>query len=110
MTLDFACAQANEFIKKTASAAFAEKRKGNTNAAMFLFGAALHTMQDSTSSAHKGFQEWSDNVSTLDTIEHAGSGLFDPFSGSELDSITKKAWDGFKNRNLAAFAISCKCP
>ena len=79
------------------------------DSAYFFFGAALHTMQDSTSPSHQGFQEWSGQESLFEKIAHAGKEVFQPGSDSELRNITKQAWEGFKNDDISAFKISCKC-
>jgi RHS repeat-associated protein len=105
-----ACQKSNAFIQKVASKALAEKRKGNMHHALFYFAVALHTMQDSTSPSHRGFQPWSDHVGKEEELEHVTKEMIYPGKGSDLDKITQRAWNGFVNRDLKAFSISCPCP
>jgi RHS repeat-associated protein len=104
-----ACAQANAFIKKIGQMAIDEKNNGNPDKAAFLFGVALHTIQDSTSPAHAGFKAWSNNESTLSQILHGLSETGDPGKYSPLWKETKKAWDAYNKGDANGFAIKCPC-
>jgi hypothetical protein len=59
-------------------------------------GNALHTIQDSTSPAHTGFQPWYNMYWHPEAAAiHAATEDFDPGSGSHLDAATLKAWNWF---------------
>lgn len=77
--------------------------------ALETFGRALHVMQDNTSPAHGGFQEWQDKEPPMDIAEHVMQELFYPGRGSELDLVTKKAWDAYKSGDKSAFRLKCPC-
>jgi RHS repeat-associated protein len=104
-----ACKQTNAFLRDMATDALSAKAAGNMNEALVDFAYALHTMQDSTSPAHQNFQQWSDNESLLDEIEHVGQELFYPGRGSSLDQVTQAAWNAFQSGNVNGFSASCGC-
>lgn len=68
---------------------------GNRQTALWYFGLALHTVQNSTSPAHHGFQKWR-GLSTLAdrvlAIHHVARECFDPGTGSNLDKATAWLW------------------
>lgn len=59
---------------------------------------ALHILQDSTSPSHSGFQECSEEESASEVYDHVKRELINPGAGSDLDAITRKAWEGYKIR------------
>ena len=104
-----ACEQSNKFLQSIGRRAFAAKRAGRTNDALFLFAVALHTMQDSTSPSHQGFQLWSGHESAMEILHHVGAEAIYPGAGSPLDQITRQAWTSFNSNNLRGFKVDCPC-
>ncbi|MGA2751797.1 MAG: RHS repeat-associated core domain-containing protein [Verrucomicrobiota bacterium] len=64
--------------------------------ALYFFGMALHTVQDSTSPAHHGFQVWhgltANPITWLEAEHHVAKEAWDPGSGSNLDKATAWLW------------------
>jgi hypothetical protein len=58
-------------------------------------GNAIHTLQDSTSPAHEGFQVWLGASFFVEALEHVKAENFDPGVNSALDKITRRAWSYF---------------
>ena len=56
---------------------------------------ALHTIQDSTSPAHHGFQVWHGGRNYAAAIVHVLEEDFDPGTGSQLDGATQWLWTFF---------------
>ena len=104
-----ACEQSNDFLRKVGQAAIDEKNKGNSRESLFLFGVALHVMQDSTSISHSGFEPWSDNVPWYKEWWHASKEMKMPAEGHPLYMVTENAWQAYKNNDATGFKISCKC-
>ncbi len=104
-----ACTQSNDFLRKVGQAAIDEKNKGNNRESLFLFGVALHVMQDSTSISHAGSKPWSDNVPWYEEWWHAVKEMKMPAEGHPLYSVTEDAWQAYKNSDVTGFKISCKC-
>ena len=69
--------------------------------ALHHFGLALHTIQDSTSPVHTGFQEWDGTWAGLPpggpAYLHILRENFDPGPGSHLDKATALFWTTFFN-------------
>jgi len=67
-------------------------------AALWDFGLALHTVQDSTSPAHHGFQVWHGLAPQwlAAATWHVAREAFDPGSGSNLDKASKWLWSFMK--------------
>jgi RHS repeat-associated protein len=64
--------------------------------ALHEFGLALHTIQDSTSPAHHGFQPWNGEKGHLmEAIAHVRKEDYDPGAGSQLDQATSWFWSFF---------------
>jgi len=85
-TVDDARREANEFVRQQFSKAWrADTRIG----ALTEFGIALHALQDSTSPAHAGFQEWTGNETRLEEFNHYRKELVDPGADSELHRATQ---------------------
>jgi RHS repeat-associated protein len=104
-----ACAESNRFLKTVANDALAAQRAGKTNEALFLFAVALHTIQDSTSPSHRGFQEWSGNETASEVAAHVGAEVTYPGRGSDLDLVTRQAWSAFRSGNVNGFRVNCSC-
>jgi hypothetical protein len=89
--------EANDFIRNRICTARMYEANGFDEDAMRALSQAIHTMQDSTSPAHFGFQEaWPNTF--LDTIlnaPHYYREAFDPGAGSVADFQTAKAWGYF---------------
>jgi len=59
-------------------------------------GNAMHTLQDSTSPPHHGFQSWPwPYIHPLSVRDHANAENFDPGYGSQLDAATLRVWNLF---------------
>jgi RHS repeat-associated protein len=71
----------------------------NHPVALWFFGMALHTVQDSTSPAHHGFQQWdglSGPINLALAISHVQKEDWDPGAGSNLDKATAWLWSFMK--------------
>lgn len=88
---------ANDFVRQQFSKAWSANTR---HEALTEFGLALHALQDSTSPAHAGFQEWSDHPSPLEWGTHIGKEFVNPGEGSELFRATQQAWDWFNEGAL----------
>lgn len=55
----------------------------------------MHLLEDATSPAHTGFQEW--RGITDGGLEHFKRENFDPGANSALDQATRRAYDFFKS-------------
>jgi hypothetical protein len=108
-SVEQACKQTNQFINLVANQAISARNSGNMNQALFLFAVALHTMQDSTSPTHRGFQEWTGQESGMQIEEHVRAELIYPGRNSDLDNITRKAWKAFNAGNINEFKVDCSC-
>jgi RHS repeat-associated protein len=64
----------------------------------YYLGLAMHTMQDSTSPAHHGFQRY--NGGTLELFLHVRSENFDPGAGSNLDRATELAYKYYSGERI----------
>jgi hypothetical protein len=92
-------ALANGFVKFHLMAArfYLCRCDPNRDEALHQFGLALHTIQDSTSPAHHGFQVWYDD--TPEALDHVRREDFDPGAGSRLDNATAWLWTFFVCNN-----------
>jgi RHS repeat-associated protein len=88
---------ANQFVRSQFEKAWNAPTRDQ---ALHEFGVALHTLQDSTSPSHAGFQEWTGEESVFEIGAHIGSEVINPGSGSELFNITEDAWNWFNERQL----------
>lgn len=89
----------DSFIRTKFKLAWAADTSGDWRGAMHNFGHALHTLQDSTSPSHRGFQFWSGNEHFVQQSYHVSRELYSP-SGGQLDQMTKTSWSWFVNRKL----------
>jgi RHS repeat-associated protein len=91
---------ANGFVREQFDKAWSLKQAGKEKEALFEFGVALHTLQDSTSPAHHGFQEWTGKEGFGEQVGHVMQELLYPGSKSELNRITKDAWGWYQSGKL----------
>jgi len=91
-TVDEARSRANEFVRGEFARAWAAPTRAEV---LFRFGVALHTLQDSTSPSHAGFQVWSGEETRGEVAAHVRHELFDPGPGSALHTVTFAAWEWF---------------
>ncbi|OJY97062.1 MAG: hypothetical protein BGP25_12190 [Lysobacterales bacterium 63-13] len=111
MSTDKACAKSNDFIKSQYEEAWELDSQGKHREALFQFGIALHTIQDSMSPAHSGFQLWTGEETKREIFDHLTRELSDPGSGSELDTATRNAWEWYSSRQFPTNgAVKCDCP
>jgi len=88
---------ANTFVRNELAIARQLEKSGRHDEALIHVGNAMHTIQDSTSPPHMGYQEWDENSSIWSKGVHTEKEAFDPGSGSDLDASTRRAWDIFKS-------------
>ena len=105
-TIEEACQQTNKFIRNVAENALLAKNNRQFDKSYFLFGVALHVMQDSTSPMHKNFQLWSGEENMMEKIKHIKGEVKFPGNGSNLDLITNRAWNSFSNNSIYGFVIN----
>ena len=82
MDRDKAIEDANKFVNERLTTAIKLAREGKESEAWKAVGEAVHTVQDSTSPEHRGFQEWDNDAGLL---TQAGHGM------SEMDYPGKKS-------------------
>jgi hypothetical protein len=93
-TLEQARQLANDYVRECFQVAIRLEKMGKHNSAMERLGAAIHTLQDSTSPAHRGFQPWGGPAAQSKT-GHVTSERNYPGDDSELFRITQKAYRYF---------------
>ena len=94
------CRMADQFVRRQFSRAWEAQRGGNMDHALFLFTLGLHTLQDSTSPSHIGFQQWTGQETPIDELIHALIELGDRGTSTPLDRITRDAWRWFQAGQL----------
>jgi RHS repeat-associated protein len=89
--------QANNFVRGGIILARQLEASGKHVEALKVLGDAMHTLQDSTSPSHRGFQEWSEEwgATTKEGRRHVDNELYYPGPRSELVDITRRAWSYF---------------
>jgi len=94
--------KSNCFVRKQFKLAWLMQDEGKSREAMEFFGLALHTLQDSTSPVHNGFQPWGDSL--LEKIKNYPKHLFleeiNPGTASNLYQASEDAFRYFRTRNL----------
>jgi hypothetical protein len=98
---------ANAFVRKQFKRAWNAPTRED---ALIEFGLALHTLQDSTSPSHFGFQIWTDHENREQQIKHISQELFNPGEGSNLYRATRDAWKWFNDKTLPSgdlFRFGC---
>ena len=71
------------------------KSTGDVYNSFYWFGLGLHTLQDATSPAHSGFQEWRNDLSIIEKWNHVKVELRYPGENSNLQQITDKYLEWF---------------
>jgi len=82
------------------------EKSGRHRETLEFLGNAIHTMQDATSPAHTGIQEWpglgwagwrtpGNYVRAGGHVLHESSQAVNVGPGPELDRVTREAWDYF---------------
>lgn len=93
--------KADAFVRGQFDKALKLKAEGKEREALFEFAVGLHTLQDTTSPSHYGFQEWErEEVGTMEVIGHALAEMFNPGKGSELYRVTNDAWSWYQSGKL----------
>jgi hypothetical protein len=90
--------QANNFVRMNlvlAKFSYCGCLSSDRDAALHYFGLALHTIQDSTSPAHAGFQTWYGEDHPVLAYAHLIKEDYDPGAGSHLDKATAWFWKLF---------------
>ncbi|MXV50382.1 RHS repeat-associated core domain-containing protein [Pedobacter sp. HMF7647] len=98
-TVAQAKSEADAFVRKQFALAKKLKAEGKIVEAYYQFAIGLHTLQDATSPAHAGFQEWSDHPSATQIFNHVTQELFYPGENSNLQKITNQYLDWFQKSN-----------
>ena len=62
--------KSEDFVRANLTDAIARQRAGDTAGALQALGTALHTLEDATSPAHRGFQPWSRGESVFEMAVH----------------------------------------
>lgn len=101
-TADDAMVLADQYVRKQFALAIDLLNKGKVKDAYYQFGLGLHTLQDATSPAHTGFQEWGDHVSLGELFRHVKQELRYPGTGSNLQKITDYYIQWFENPQRAS--------
>jgi RHS repeat-associated protein len=105
-----ACNKAKAFVNSQFQKAWALEDQGKHRLAMWEFGLALHTLQDSTSPSHGGFQTWTGHESIPQEIAHVIKEILYPGDASSLYKITDNAAHWFINRTLPPDStFNCGC-
>jgi hypothetical protein len=112
-----AISQAEAFVRQQMEWAIFNRNRGKEGPSLWEFSIALHALQDATSPAHGGFQEWSDDPRFLSVLGHVTreSIFYRPSERARLTAITKQAWGWYTsgdlpNRFFAEQASNCGCP
>jgi RHS repeat-associated protein len=96
-TAESAREKANAFVREQYEKAWNAPSRAE---ALKEFGIALHTLQDSTSPAHAGFQRWTGEESNGEIAKHVATELYNPGRNSNLYSVTADAWKWFNEKRL----------
>ncbi len=100
-TVDQARARANDYFRERFNNAMDRLKAGDRPGAIREFGFALHTLQDSTSPAHAGFQGWRQEMTDAGyksglARAHWSAELMYPGSNSALFRATRGAYEWFE--------------
>ncbi|MBY0349050.1 MAG: hypothetical protein K2W79_12390 [Hydrotalea flava] len=98
-TVEQAKAKANDFVRYQLAIARSYLASGNEYQAYFEFGLALHVLQDATSPAHGGFQEWSGEETLGEQAKHVAKEFNYPGKNSYLQKVTNFYLDWFEKGN-----------
>jgi len=95
-SLGEAVTKTNAWVSYNMLMARLSEADGDDELAMMYFGAALHTIQDSSSPAHRCFQKWQDNPGLIREWEHVKQEyLFSQAAKTSVISDTRKLYDMF---------------
>ncbi len=94
-TVEQARSLANTFVRDGIIEAQRLNREGNRDSAMRVFGIVLHTLQDSTSPSHTGFQPWGEPGQVQTGASHVWAERHYPGDDSELFRMTQRALEYF---------------
>lgn len=97
-----AISKANEHIRNQFKKAWRLMRAGNLEQSLFEFSVGLHVLQDCTSPAHSGFQEWSDHPCIPAVAGHivGETAFYTAGQMRALNDITTQAWEWYQNGGL----------
>lgn len=93
---------ANDFVRGKFELAWFYRAEGDMNRSLFEFGLGLHTLQDSTSPSHIGFQVWTGLESLPQELSHVWPERLYPGDNSALFRITERAYRWYRNGTLPA--------
>lgn len=100
-TPEQAKSDADKFVRAQLKKAKELLLSGDMDQAYFEFGVGLHTLQDATSPAHSGFQEWDGNESLSEIKKHVTQELFYPGRNSNLQKVTNKYLNWFQSSDTS---------
>ena len=98
-TIEQAMAKADNFVRSQFTKAKTLLKEGKIAEAYFEFGVGLHTLQDATSPAHGGFQQWDGKETVWQQVTHVQKELIYPGKQSNLQNITNIYLAWFQNSN-----------
>ena len=99
---------ANNFVRTNLYSGIWHKKHGNEALGWYYFGIALHTIQDSTSPKHHGFQTWTYDCarSTWCTvISHGSHERTWPGAGSNLDRASRTLLYWYSKNHVPSYFI-----
>ena len=97
----YARSLANNWVREQFANAQYFKSIGDMDSALFYFGKALHTLQDSTSPSHSGFKSWTGHERIGKIIKHVSGEIFYwQTKNTNLEYVTEVAYSWFYWDNL----------
>lgn len=87
---------ANNFVRVSLETARELEKRGYHDEALIHVGNAIHTMHDTTSPTHEGYQR---NPDGLGYPRHIAGETFEGNRGAAIDSMTQRAWNIFKSND-----------
>jgi hypothetical protein len=96
-SVEIAKMRADRFVREQYSKARELWSQGKEYDAYFQLGVGLHVLQDATSPAHGGFQEWNGDENIFELIKHVFKELKYPGKDSNLQNVTNQFLDWFEN-------------
>lgn len=91
--------KADAFVRDMFRIAINQRKAFNEESAYYYFGIGLHALQDATSPAHGGFQEWTGNETNLEILDHISHEASYPGQESNLQKVTNEYVDWFMNNS-----------
>jgi hypothetical protein len=86
--------RSNAFVISKLTEAKHFRQQGNIPESMEQLGKAIHTLQDSTSPAHQGFQPWHDDESLISKTQHVLKEATYPDDGGSTRELQRKKLEG----------------